>query len=157
MKHILLSFIAAAVLFVPAIMAQASGDPATEVTVVGAWNVSYTLGPTPVTRQLRFIAYSDHTGKFFTGPRPTATTNFGTNAVWDDPSAFFTFSGEVRLPLGNVGQETGTLAFTAFNGNTGLLECQVIFVQNILSPSAQPHYTVRTGTCVATSIVTPTP
>ena len=155
MKHILFSILAITVLSVPAVMAQRA-DAAPEVTVIGAWNITYTLGPTPVTRQIKFIAYSDHTGRFISGPRATTTNNAATNAVWDDPAPFFAFSGEVRVPLGNVGQETGTLAFTAFNGNTGLLECQVAFIQNLLTP-AQPHYTVRTGTCVATAITATTP
>ncbi len=155
MKHLLLSFLAAVVLFVPAVMAQTAGDNVPEVTTVGAWNITYTLGPTPVTRQIKFIAYSDRTGKFITGPRATTTTNAAANAVWDDPSQFFNFSGEVRIPLGNVGVETGTLAFKTINGNTGLLNCQVVYVQNVIG-STQIMYVIKTGTCIATPI-SPTP
>jgi|ERR1043166_1148744 hypothetical protein len=165
MKRLIFSLLAAAVLFVPAAVGQERtdniapsvvGDNVPDVTVVGAWNITYTLTSTATTRTVKFIAYSDHTGRFITGNPASTTTGAIANAVWDNPAPFFNFSGEVRIPLGNVGQETGTLAFKAFNGNTGLLECQVIYIENLLTPSAQPHYSVRTGTCVANPI-SPTP
>ena len=137
---------------------QADAAPEATPPVVGAWNIVYTLGPTTVTRQVRFIAYSDHTGKFITGPRAATTANTtAANAVWDDPpGGMFTFSGEVRIPLGNVGIETGTLVFKSLAGNANLLNCQVVYVQNVPFVASTANYVIKTGTCVANPINPPT-
>lgn len=167
MRQILFSILAITVLFVPAVMAQERVDPAIlttpmeptipEATVVGAWNITYTLGPTTAVRQVRFIAYSDRTGRFILGTPTTPTANAGFRAVWDDPpGGMFTFSGEVRIPLGNVGIETGTLVFKSLAGNANLLNCQVVYVQNVPFVASTANYVIKTGTCVATPI-SPTP
>jgi len=155
MKHLLLSFLAATVLLAPAVMAQTNDDGAPEATVVGAWNIAYTIGPTNVARQVKVIAYSDRTAKYIMGPRATTNTSPVVNAVWDNPGPMFNFSGEVRIPLGNVGVEHGTLVFKALAGNANLLNCHVVYVQNILTVASTVNYVVKTGTCVANPIDPP--
>jgi hypothetical protein len=76
------------------------------------------------------------------------------------PQPFFlSFSGEVRLPAGTT-TETGTLVFKAINGNTGLLNGRVVFVQNNAGPLTTPGnlYTIRTGTFTAVQVpIVPAP
>lgn len=160
MKQLLFTFLATLVLLVPTAMAQrnSSLDSAQDVeaaaSVIGAWNIVYTLGPTAVTRQLKFIAYSDHTGRFILGGTPTTpTVNAGFRAVWDDPpGGMMNFSGEVRIPLGNVGIETGTLVFKSLAGNANLFNCQVVYIQNVPFVASTANYVVKTGTCVVNPV-----
>jgi hypothetical protein len=158
MKHIIFSFFAAIVLFVPAAVAQIDVAPEATPPVVGAWNIVYTLGPATVTRQVKVVAYSDHTAKYILGARATTNANTEVKAVWDDPpGGMFNFSGEVRIPLGNVGVDTGTLIFKSFAGNANLLNCQVIYVQYIPFVASTVNYVIKTGSCVANPINPPTP
>jgi hypothetical protein len=132
--------------------------------LVAVWDISYSFdNATTVTRQIRFVQYSNGTGLFMPAnvlPTTTSSLRAGNRALWDMPQPFFlSFSGEVRLPSSNT-TETGTLAFKAINGNTGLLHGRVIFIQNNAGPLTTPTnlYTLRTGTFTAIQIpITPTP
>jgi hypothetical protein len=125
---------------------------------VAIWNVTYSFDNAPtVTRNIRFIQYANGTGLFMlANTLPTTTSNVrnGNRALWDMPQPFFlSFSGEVRLPSSNI-METGTLAFKVINGNTGLLNGKVIFVQNNASVTTTPNnmYSIRTGVFSAVQV-----
>jgi hypothetical protein len=135
--------------------------PTASVTV---WDITYSIEPLTVTRQIRFVQYPNNTGAFVTGnivPTTASSLRSGSRALWDMPQpSFLSFSGEVRLPVGNT-TETGTLVFKAINGNTGTLSGQVIFLQNNAGPltTSGNLYIIRTGTFTAVQvpIVPPTP
>jgi hypothetical protein len=138
-------------------VAETENNPPTPVPQILVWDISYSIEPLTVVRQIRFIQYPNNTGAFVTGNVvPTTASNLrsGSRALWDMPQPFFlSFSGEVRLPVGNT-NETGTLVFKAINGNTGLLNGQVVFVQNNAGPLTTPGnlYTIRTGTFTAVQV-----
>lgn len=138
-------------------VAEPENTTPTPTPAVTVWDITYSLDPLPVTREIRFVQFPNGTGVFVTGNLvPTTASNIrsGSRAVWDMPQPFFlSFSGEVRLPVGNT-NETGTLVFKAINGNTGLLHGRVVFVQNNAGPLTTPGnlYTIRTGTFTAVQV-----
>ncbi|MBV9669456.1 MAG: hypothetical protein JOZ43_00745 [Acidobacteriales bacterium] len=126
--------------------------PAFSQTAVGAWNVTFSLESGDA-QQLRFVAFSDHTGVFrFPTPSATAAPS-AFPAVWARPNpTVLNFSGEVRMEIPNCCTPSGTLVFKSGRTTAARMTGFVVFVADGQPPALAVHY----GTFTAVpAVVTP--
>lgn len=133
------------------VFAQKSAEESTNAApLLGAYDVTFSLGPTTsAVSRLTFLMYAGGTGSFrLQGIRtttPTSTINAFRPAVYDwITTQIISFSGEMRFPIGNVGQETGTLIFKGQRTNTGLAG-RAIFVTNMPDAANPTGFVTRSG------------
>lgn len=120
---------------------------------VAAWDVTFSLTG-HVSRRLTFISMSNGTGTFrLIGPRTTTQVPATVPAVWARPVlGLMSFSGEIKLPIGNCCQETGTLMFKGIqNTADGTITGRAIFASD-LTPT-----TTNGGIYFGTFVATPLP
>jgi hypothetical protein len=120
-----------------------------------AWNVTLTYGPQTTTRQMRLVQMpGGHAA--FRFPASTIIQPLNFPAVWRRVTpGFMSFAGEVELPIGNVGRETGTLVLKATTiTTTGTMAGPVIFIMNTPQVGAPEPYVIQTGSFTATRVTT---
>jgi len=124
-----------------------SAEQANALPLLGAYDVTFSFSNTGE-RKLLFLLYTGGTGIFrLSGIRtPTTTANISTPSVYDwiTPD-IISFSGEVRFPIGNVGQDTGTLIFKGHRTSTGGITGRAIFVTNTPDATNPTGFVTRSG------------
>jgi hypothetical protein len=133
-----------------------SAEPANALPLVGAYDVTFSLDATTTqTRRLTFLLYTGGTGIFrLEGIRtwtPSANAAMPSVYDWITPDRI-SFSGEMRFPIGNVGQETGTLVFKGQRTSNGAIIGRAIFVTNVPDATNPTGFVTRSGPFTATPL-----
>jgi hypothetical protein len=121
-------------------------ETANALPLVGAYDVTFSFS-TVEQRRLTVLLYSGGTGSFRLSGRTTTTpVNTATPAVYDwITQDIISFSGEVRFPIGNVGQDTGTLLFKGQRTLNGEIAGRAIFVTNRPDAENPTGFVTRSG------------
>lgn len=149
----------AVLLLAPGPLARAQEVP----SLVGVWTVEYTLGEEHHT--LSFRADPPQFGEIGTGTfvvkgLPVVPPEVPVPAVWDQISPeLVSFTGEIEFPLGNVGNDPGTLIFKGTFTSADTIAGTSIFVSD--EPDPDDHlgtgFITKTGSFVATRDAGSTP
>jgi hypothetical protein len=129
-----------------------SPSQASAPSLVGTWDVDYTLGG--VSRALRFTAEPDGKGTFtLRDARSDLVAGVvPTPATWKDLGSRLRIAGDVEYPIGNVGRETGTLVLTGPLAAADRLSGDSAFFPPDRDPADASAVPSKTGTFVATRV-----